>query len=107
MITHRSIYQISKDNVFGSVNSYRELNDAIKKYGETFGYDFNDKKFRGYSQEVKIMKESDIIKDIKNGADYRTDSTTPVKIGNRNGGEYIHSIPNNSVIDNIQNLPKY
>lgn len=37
MITHRSIYQISKDNVFGSVNSYRELNDAIKKYGETFG----------------------------------------------------------------------
>lgn len=69
--------------------------------------DFNDKKFRGYSQEVKIMKESDIIKDIKNGADYRTDSTTLVKIGNRNGGEYIHSIPNNSVIDNIQNLPKY
>jgi superfamily II DNA or RNA helicase len=33
-ITHLSIYQVSKENVFGNVNSYKELNDSIKSYGE-------------------------------------------------------------------------
>lgn len=33
-ITHLSIYQISKENVFENVNSYKELNDSIKSYGE-------------------------------------------------------------------------
>jgi superfamily II DNA or RNA helicase len=36
-ITHRSIYQVFKDDVFKNVNSYRELNDEIKKYGESLG----------------------------------------------------------------------
>jgi hypothetical protein len=34
-ITHLSIFQISKDGVFDNVNSYKELNDHIKKYGES------------------------------------------------------------------------
>ena len=69
--------------------------------------DFNDKKFRLYSQESKITKESDIIKDIESNVDYRTDQNTPVEVGNRNGKKYIHSIPNGSTKDNIINLPTY
>jgi len=45
-ITHLNIYQISKDNVFDSTNSYRELNNNIKLYGESKGSpgdkDYND-----------------------------------------------------------------
>jgi superfamily II DNA or RNA helicase len=33
-ITHQSIYKISNDKVFDNVNSYKELNDSIKSYGE-------------------------------------------------------------------------
>jgi hypothetical protein len=33
-ITHLSVFQISKDGVFDNVNSYRELNEFIKLYGE-------------------------------------------------------------------------
>ena len=69
--------------------------------------DFNDDVFRGYSQNTKIIRESQIIKDIKNGKDYRTDENTSIKIGNREGVEYIHSIKNGTTIDNIKNLPKY
>ena len=36
-ITHLSIFQISKDGVFDNINSYKELNDSIKKYGELSG----------------------------------------------------------------------
>jgi superfamily II DNA or RNA helicase len=36
-ITQLSIYQISKDGVFDNVNSFKELNDSIKKYGESKG----------------------------------------------------------------------
>ncbi len=36
-LTHLSIYQISKDGVFDNVNSYKELNGSIKKYGESKG----------------------------------------------------------------------
>lgn len=69
--------------------------------------DFNDGVFRGYSQISKIKKESQIIKEIKDGSDYRTDSNTQVQVGIREGVEYIHSIPNGKTDDNIQNLPKY
>jgi len=33
-ITHLSVYQVSKENVFENVNSYKELNDSIRSYGE-------------------------------------------------------------------------
>ena len=33
-ITHLSVYQIANSNVFDSINSYKEMNDAIKKYGD-------------------------------------------------------------------------
>jgi len=36
-ITHLSIYQISDEQVFDNVNSYKELNDAIKTFGEFGG----------------------------------------------------------------------
>ena len=36
-ISHLSIYQISKDGVFDNVNSYKDLNENIKKYGESLG----------------------------------------------------------------------
>lgn len=69
--------------------------------------DFNDDVFRGYSQISKIKKESQIIKEIKDGSDYRTDSNTQVQVGIREGVEYIHSVRNGKTDDNIQNLPKY
>jgi superfamily II DNA or RNA helicase len=34
-ITHQSIYKISNDKVFDNVNSYKELNESIKSYGES------------------------------------------------------------------------
>jgi superfamily II DNA or RNA helicase len=36
-ISHQSVYKIKKDKVFDSVNSYKELNDAIRTYGESLG----------------------------------------------------------------------
>ena len=36
-ITHLSVYQIFKDGVFDNVNSYKEMDEHIKKYGESFG----------------------------------------------------------------------
>jgi predicted neutral ceramidase superfamily lipid hydrolase len=69
--------------------------------------DFNDNVFRGYSQVPKIKKESDIIKDIKLGVDYRTDEKTSVQIGIREGNEYIHSVKNGTILDNIKYLPTY
>jgi superfamily II DNA or RNA helicase len=36
-ITHQSIYKISNDKVFDNVNSYRELNESIKLYGQSKG----------------------------------------------------------------------
>lgn len=36
-ITHQSIYKISEDKVFDNVNSYKELNESIRKYGESLG----------------------------------------------------------------------
>jgi len=34
-ITHQSIYKIANDNVFDNTNSYKELNNDIKVYGES------------------------------------------------------------------------
>jgi superfamily II DNA or RNA helicase len=36
-ITHLSIFKIENDKVFENVNSYKELNDSIKKYGLSVG----------------------------------------------------------------------
>jgi superfamily II DNA or RNA helicase len=33
LITHKGVYQIQKDGLFDRVNSYAEMNKAIKKYG--------------------------------------------------------------------------
>ena len=42
-ITHLSIYQIFKDRVFDNVNSYSEMNESIKKYGEQVSDDYNNR----------------------------------------------------------------
>ena len=41
-ITHLSVFQISKDGVFDNVNSYRELNESIKLYGESQPEEYNN-----------------------------------------------------------------
>lgn len=88
--------------------SKRNKNTTSDQEFEVYTYDdYNDNVFRGYNQGSKIKKESDIIKEIKSGVDYRTDEKTPVKIGTRDGKEYIHSIPNGTIDDNIENLPTY
>jgi hypothetical protein len=70
--------------------------------------DFHDNMFRGYSQSLKYIRESEIIKDIEEkGKDYRTDENTTVKVGKRKEEKYIHSIPNGTTNDNILNLPTY
>lgn len=42
-ITHLSIYQISSDGVFDNVNSYEDMNKAIKSYGEQVPDDYNNR----------------------------------------------------------------
>jgi hypothetical protein len=88
--------------------SKRNKNTTSNQEFEVYTYDdFNDNIFRGYNQTSKIKKESDIIKEIKSGADYRTDEKTSVKVGTRNGKDYIYSVPNGTTNDNIEKLPKY
>jgi hypothetical protein len=36
-ITHLSVYKILQDGVFNNVNSYEDMNNSIKKYGERHG----------------------------------------------------------------------
>jgi hypothetical protein len=90
--------KITKINSISNIDQEYEINTSD---------DFNDDKFRGYSQLPKHKKESQIIKEIKSGADYRTDDKTPVVISKKNGVEYIHSKNNNTLVDNLLNLPKY
>jgi uncharacterized protein DUF3892 len=82
-------------------------NESDQEFQVCKSDDFNDGKFRGYDQTPRYEKESDIIKKIEWNEDYRTDDTTLVEVGNRNGKKYIHSIPNNTKKDNIVNLPTY
>ena len=73
--------------------------------------DFNDDKMRFYDQTPREEYEFDIINKIKNGADYRTKNSngtyTKCDYGIRNEVEYLRSIPNNTLFDNIQKLPTY
>lgn len=42
-ITHLSVYKILQDGVFNNVNSYEDMNNSIKTYGEKFGLSGTDK----------------------------------------------------------------
>ena len=42
-ITHLSVYKIDKDNVFENINSYSEMNEELKKYGEKEPTEYNDR----------------------------------------------------------------
>ena len=42
-ITHLSVYKILQDGVFNNVNSYEDMNNSIKKYGERHGLSGSDK----------------------------------------------------------------
>lgn len=53
IITHQSVYKIHKDKVFQNVNSYSEMNDTIKNYGESFGDHSTD----GYKVAVGMAFE--------------------------------------------------
>jgi len=69
--------------------------------------EFNDGVFRKYNMSPKIKKSSQIIMEIKGGVDYRTSEKTIVKIGTRDGKEYIYSVQNETGIDNLLSLPTY
>ena len=43
IITHRDIFEISKELVFENVNSYSEMNSSIKEYGNKFIEDYKNK----------------------------------------------------------------
>jgi len=52
-ITHLFIYQVARDGVFDKVNSYSDMNNAIKKYGDE--YDTNTEEYKnrvGLSFEI-------------------------------------------------------
>jgi len=73
--------------------------------------DYNDGMTRMYNQNTRKENEIDIIKNIKNGSDYRTENPvsgyTKCEVGIRNGQEYLKSKPNGSDKDNIENLTEY
>lgn len=80
-LTHLSIYQISKDGVFDNVNSYKELNDSIKKYGESKGTPGSDEYNNAVGNSFEIFTQFFCLKygnhpllGIKNITDTSDDS---------------------------------
>jgi hypothetical protein len=91
-------------NKISQINKKNLKNREFKVYKTD---DFNDKTERFYNQETQFKKETDIIKEINNGVDYRTDIHSSVQIGTRGSVKYIHSQKNGTGADNILSLPKY
>ena len=63
-ITHLSVYKIEKDNVFHNVNSYSEMNDTIKKYGESCPSEYNDRvgmSFEIFTQFFCLRNENPLL----------------------------------------------
>jgi superfamily II DNA or RNA helicase len=79
IITHQSVYKIHKDKVFENVNSYEEMNNAIKRYGESLGSHDSEEYRNGVGMSFEIFtqyfciryNESPIlgIKDIRDTSD--------------------------------------
>ena len=93
--------------IYEKITKRSSISDLDQEYRVNTSDDFNDDFYRGYNQVPKIKKESDIIKEIKSGKDYRTDDKTPVVVEEIEGVEYIHSKRNGTSYDNLLNLPKY
>jgi superfamily II DNA or RNA helicase len=77
-ITHLSIYQISKDGVFDNVNSYSEMNESIKLYGEQ-NNDYNDRtglSFEIFTQFFCLKYGDNPLLGIKNIQDTSDDPFT-------------------------------
>jgi len=63
-ITHLSVYKIEKDNVFDNVNSYSDMNDSIKKYGESNPSEYNDRvgmAFEIFTQFFCLRNENPLL----------------------------------------------
>lgn len=78
-ITHLSVFQISKDGVFDNVNSYRELNEAIKLYGESQPEEYNNlvgSAFEIFTQFFCLKYGDTPLIGIKNIQDTSDDSFT-------------------------------
>lgn len=79
IITHQSVYKIHKDKVFDNVNSYEDMNNAIRKYGESLGKHDTEEYRNGVGMPFEIFtqyfciryNESPIlgIKDIRDTSD--------------------------------------
>lgn len=78
-ITHLSIYQISSDGVFDNVNSYKEMNDIIKLYGEEYPEDYNNRvgmSFEIFTQFFSMKYGSTPLLGMKNIQDTSDDAFT-------------------------------
>ena len=76
-IKHLSIYKIAKELVFNGVNSYKEMNDAIKAYGNLDQYDYNNRVGEAFEifTEFFCSKYGDTpLLGIKNVLDTSSDS---------------------------------
>ena len=62
-ITHLSIYQIASDGVFDNVNSYKEMNDIIKLYGEEYPEDYNNRVGMSFESQQGIGRSDRVLYD--------------------------------------------
>ena len=97
--------------IFKVIEKRNEKQEDDQEYIIRQTDDFNDNMYRGYSQEEILIKESQIIKDIKKGGIYKTkksDGTfTEIEIKEREGKDYIASIGNDTENDNLGELPTF
>ena len=97
--------------IFYIISERNKQKQKDQEYCVHMSDDFNDKQFRGYSQADRYIKETEIIKDIRSERDYRTKNPngtfTKVEVKQREGVDYIESIPNHTTSDNLLNLPTY
>ena len=78
-ITHLSIFQISDEKVFDNVNSYRELNDAIKAFGGLNSDEYNNRvgnAFEIFTQFFCLKYGDGPLIGIKNITDTSDDAFT-------------------------------
>ena len=78
-ITHLSIFQISDEKVFDNVNSYRELNDAIKAFGGLNTDEYNNRvgnAFEIFTQFFCLKYGDGPLIGIKNITDTSDDAFT-------------------------------
>jgi superfamily II DNA or RNA helicase len=85
IITHQSVYKIHKDKVFEKVNSYEEMNNAIKRYGESLGSHDSEGYRNGVGMPFEIFTQYFCIRynesPILGIKDIRDTSSDPFNVG--------------------------